>query len=531
MKKLKTLFLLGSMILAFTGCKGLPENIDDEKNVDEVKTQAEETEEEEEITETFRPEIDSQIEYLFDSCYEDGLYGNPYLNGWYDSYYLSTETKEKYPALATVFEEKCQERDAKYDELHNQFLEQSKSMRQNGEDVIFSIKSDLCLRRSDERVVSFVDQATEYAGGAHGFTDYTSYNFDVQNGKEIKLGDIVTDENAFRKELAMNLTDQYGEESIGIVENTLTEMSLDEYQWTFGPHGITFYFSNDIASYATGVLTATLPYDYSFFTQEYAIRHNKGYISELPIFISDTEHVDSILTADGITFEPNYDSEGYEMGIIDSLTIRKDGQELNIPELYIFDADAYLMCTADDKEFLFLIVSGESDWHTSYIIALDDGLKVVSQDYYSIGAAVDEEIGRDVVPSDPENIALSSHFDLLCTFCGTRSYSLGKDGKLRPLDDYFYAQLSPELDLVSKVELTVPVVDDKGEETGEKAILPEGTHYHLIRTNGQDVDCTVEDGKIIRIKLEKASDDGYVGDLEIDGVNAYDIFETLWYAG
>ena len=56
MKKLKALILLGSLTLAFTGCKGLPKNIDDEKVVEQVDTQVEAPEEEEEI-DGLRPEI------------------------------------------------------------------------------------------------------------------------------------------------------------------------------------------------------------------------------------------------------------------------------------------------------------------------------------------------------------------------------------------------------------------------------------------------------------------------------------------
>lgn len=531
MKKLKALILLGSLTLAFTGCKGLPKNIDDEKVVEQVDTQVEAPEEEEEI-DGLRPEIYSLKEYLFESCYDDGIYGEPYMTGWYNSYSLSKETAEEYPAFAKTFKEKMEAHDADIEAKHNQYLEESKAQRQNGEELTYILKSDFYLRRSDEKVVSILEQLSTYEGGAHGFTSYASYNFDVQNGEEIKLDSIVTDENAFRKDLAMKLTDQYGEESIGVIENSLSEMSLNDYQWSFGPNGLTFYFSNDIASYSSGVLSATLPYDSSFLTNNYTLKSNEGYIAGVPILIDDSNHIDPILVADGITFTPEYDPEGYDMGVIESIKISKDGKELSIPELYFFDMDAYLIQLSDGKQYLYFIVTAESDWHNSFLISLDGDMEIKAKNYYSIGSSNDAEAGTEVVPYDPADFALASRFDLLSTYSGTRPYEVTSDGKLNPLDDYYYTQISPNMDLVSKMELTVPVVDEDGKETGETAKLPSGTHYQIIRTNGEDiVDCTIEDGRIIRFNVEINTDDGYIDDIEIDGVNAYDIFETLWYAG
>ena len=101
-----------------------------------------------------------------------------------------------------------------------------------------------------------------------------------------------------------------------------------------------------------------------------------------------------------------------------------------------------------------------------------------------------------------------------------------------PLEKYYKTSRSNEQDLVSKMELTVPVVDEAGDETGEEVTLPSGTHYSIIRTNGKDeVDCTIEDGRIIRFHLQDSLGEGYISDIEINGVNAEDIFETLWYAG
>ena len=531
MKRINALLVIACIALASTGCKNTDSvPVTQEEQPNSVSQEVEEVHQE---TSGIRPEIYCSKEYIFEEAYEDGVYTEPYVSGHCEKYVLSPETKDAYPALAETLEASMNARDKKYKELQEERLSTSKEERNSGEAHTFILESDLFMRRADEKVISFVDQFTEYAGGAHGFTHYENYNFDVQTGKELSLEDIITDKAAFQSELAQTLTDKYGEGKINDLENNLAKLSWEDYKWTFAPNGISFYFAYDIADYATGVLTANLPYDSAFMTQDYVLNSKEGYISEIPLYFPQSEHIDIVDGDDnGITITPNYDPEIPEMYYMQSLTISKDGESFTTDDLYVWKVDAYVLHMSDGTEKLMIMTVGDSDYNCSYVYSIDGKIQLLSNDYFDLGDAGTTEEYYEIVATDPAKVAFSSRFDMLCTFNGTRYYSFESDGTFTPLDKYFKAMISKQSDLISTAELTVPVVDEAGEETGETVTLPAGEAYSIIRTNGEnEVDCTIKDGRIIRFHLDSPNNDGYVGDWEINGINAYDLFETLWYAG
>ncbi|SHJ70534.1 DUF3298 and DUF4163 domain-containing protein [Pseudobutyrivibrio xylanivorans] len=530
MKRTKLFLSLLCVALVATGCKGSVESpaVEDNSTKEDSQTTEVATQE----NSNFRPEIYSGKEYIFEEAYEDGVYSDAYVTGHYDMYKLSPETREAYPALNTAIEDSMNARKKKYDETHAEYLDSSKQLRESGEVSTFVLESDLFLRRADEKVISFVDQDTEYAAGAHGVTRYESYNFDVQSGKEILLADIVTDKEAFQSKLAQALTEKYGEDTFNDLEGNLEDLSLDNYEWAFDYNGITFY-SNEFASYSAGVITANLPYDSAFLTQDFAINSNEGYISQIPLYYPDTTHIDIVDSLDeGISISPNYDPNNLDLFWIQSLNISKDGQTFTTDDLYVWDVEAYIIHMPDGTESLMLMTTGDNDYSCSYVYSLDGQIKLLSNDNFSHGMVCEGDDYGQIVPIDPEKVAFVSRFDLLATFGGTRNYSFESNGTFTSVDKYYKTSRTHQQDLVSKMELTVPVVDEAGEETGEEVTLPSGTHYSIIRTNGEDeVDCRIEDGRIIRFHLENPSGEGYIYDIEINGINAEDIFETLWYAG
>ena len=530
MKRINALLIIACMAISATGCK----NTDSSPAIQEEPANpvSQEVEEAPQQSSALRPEIYSSKEYIFEEGYVDGVYSDPYLTGHYDMYELSKETKEAYPDLATAIEDSMNARKKKYDDIHAEYLDSSKQLREGGEVNTFILDSDLFLRRADEKVISYVDQRTEYAAGAHGFTRYESYNFDVQSGKEILLADIVTDKEAFQSKLAQALTEKYGASNFNDLDSNLADLSLDYYTWAFDANGITFYL-NEFAAYAAGIITANLPYDSSFFTQDYMLNSNEGYISEIPLYFPDSNHIDIVDTMDeGISISPNYDPENPDLFWIQSLNISKDGQSFTTDDLYVWKVDAYIIHLPDGTENLMLMTTGDSDFNCSYVYSLDGQIKLLSNDYFARGRVGAGDDYHEIVPADSAKVAFANRFDMLSTFDGTKYYSLESDGTFTPLDKYYKTSRSNEQDLVSKMELTVPVVDEAGDETGEEVTLPAGTHYSIIRTNGKDeVDCTIEDGRIIRFHLQDSLGEGYISDIEINGVNAEDIFETLWYAG
>ena len=532
MKRINALLVIACMALAATGCKGAgdsPAAVEDST----AKEESQNTEVVVQQTSGIRPEVYSSKEYVFEEAYEDGVYAEPYLTGHYDKFELAPEAKDAYPALAETFESVMDARNKKYDELHKQYLEDSKRIRDDYGAPTFNLESELFLRRADDKVISFVDQFTEYSAGAHGHTSYESYNFDVQAGKELALADVVTDKDAFLSDISKKLVEKYGADTFNDLDKRLGEIKLSDYHWAFDYSGITLYFANDIAAYAAGVMTATIPYDSNCLNRDYVLAANEGIISKIPLYFPEDKHIDVVNGCDGgISITPNYDPNNPDLFYVESLTISKDGESYTTDTLYVWDVDAYILHNADGSEYLMIMTTGDSDYNCSYVFSLDGKIQQVSNDYFDLGDAGTTEEYYEVVPSDPASVAFASRFDMLCTFDGTRYYSFESNGTFTPYEKFYKAMISKQCDLISKVELTVPVVDEAGEETGEEVTLPSGTHYSIIRTNGEnEVDCTISDGRIIRFHLESPNKDGYIGDYEINGVNAYDLFEMLWYAG
>ncbi|MDR1774300.1 MAG: DUF3298 and DUF4163 domain-containing protein [Clostridioides sp.] len=61
------------------------------------------------------------------------------------------------------------------------------------EDVKYKITADYVLENNDENFLSIKIRYYVYAGGAHGYYEDKSYNYDIKNSKEIKLKDFFKD--------------------------------------------------------------------------------------------------------------------------------------------------------------------------------------------------------------------------------------------------------------------------------------------------------------------------------------------------
>lgn len=529
MKRIKVFLSLLCIGLVATGCKGSTESSSvetpvngDSQGVEEVTQQISD----------YRPEIYCSLEYLFDEAVIDGEYTPPYLSGHIENFSLSPETKDTYPVLSEAFESAMDARTDKYEDIHEEYLDASKQLRESGEEHTFILEADLFLRRSDAKVISFVDQRTEYVAGAHGFTSYDSFNFDVQTGKEISLEDVVADKDAFIDYISQKLVEKYGANTFNDLDKCLAEIDLSDYHWAFDYAGITIYFGNDLAAYAAGELNVNVPYDSEALHKEYALTSGEGIISQIPLYFPEDKHIDIVSEGDGLTIDPGYDPEMEDYYYMQSLTITKNGDSFTLPDLFVWDAKAYIMHTPEGSDYLMIMTKADSDYTSDFVVSLDGKMEQLSNDYFGVGEAGTTDEFYTIVPSDPSRVALDNSFNMLCTFDGTRYYSLESDGKFNPLEKYYRAMLSEQQDLISKVEMTVPIVTEEGEETGEEVTLPAGTHYSIIRTDGDsDVDCTIPDGRIIRFHLEDPNGFGYIDDIEINGVNAYDLFEMLWYAG
>lgn len=81
--------------------------------------------------------------------------------------------------------------------------------------------------------------------------------------------------------------------------------------------------------------------------------------------------------------------------------------------------------------------------------------------------------------------------------------------------------------ITSKKDLTVDIVDEKGNVTESSVVISFGEHYQPYRSDAKTyMDCKLDDGRIVRLYYSNVD---YKG--EIDGEVVDDIFDGLIYAG
>lgn len=122
-------------------------------------------------------------------------------------------------------------------------------------------------------VFSFSFFTDDFLGGAHGSASETLFNFDVQNGKQITINDIIiNDDNGalmllgekyFRQ--AQGLNDKINLEDAGYFTIAVDEKEEGIFKLTdnfsFTPQGLYFVYAQyQIGAYAIGMPSFTIPY-------------------------------------------------------------------------------------------------------------------------------------------------------------------------------------------------------------------------------------------------------------------------------
>ena len=186
----------------------------------------------------------------------------------------------------------------------------------------YSIYESLEAVRIDRRVVSLVEQNSEYSGGAHGNYGSTGVNFDAQTGKLLELSDILTDEEGFQKkaeeELIRKLSDTYQDGLFDGYEDTIRQMWESGPNWYLDGAGITFIFQPYlIGPYAMGEAYVTLSYkdmeaylEPSWLPERLSTSSGAGVLKipaeeEIPLFFSETDSQAHVLRL-GIAGEEGY---------------------------------------------------------------------------------------------------------------------------------------------------------------------------------------------------------------------------------
>jgi len=139
-------------------------------------------------------------------------------------------------------------------------------------DVTYYLHANYDKGRFDEKYLSFVLKAEYYSGGAHGGRDFFSFAYDVENKKEIKLGDLFPDQSNYLNDISQycfddlkkQMTEKSGDEWVD-EEWLIDGVSPDEENFqafVFNEDSIAFYFPPyQVAAYAYGDFMVVFPWN------------------------------------------------------------------------------------------------------------------------------------------------------------------------------------------------------------------------------------------------------------------------------
>ncbi len=97
----------------------------------------------------------------------------------------------------------------------------------------YSVENTICMKRADEKVVSYAHCYYTNFGGAHPSTSYSTKTYDTATGSELSFEDVVTDYDAVYQYVKDELAAQQSE----------NEYFFDDYETTveeifYGPNGV-----------------------------------------------------------------------------------------------------------------------------------------------------------------------------------------------------------------------------------------------------------------------------------------------------
>ena len=139
-------------------------------------------------------ELNSPIEYTYQNHPKSLMDGETELA---ISNYLTVELdksdREKFGKLKEVLDEYGQNGEKEVDDFFETSVDEIRENFNNGIGIGYEVDRYFNPIRADGRVFSFVITNYTYLAGAHGYTDYSNYNFDPVTGEEIQFTDVVKD--------------------------------------------------------------------------------------------------------------------------------------------------------------------------------------------------------------------------------------------------------------------------------------------------------------------------------------------------
>lgn len=272
--------------------------------------------------------------------------------------------------------------------------------------------------RADTAFTSYKTTYFDYAGGAHPTTTISGYTYSTQDGSEIKLEDIFTDEAGVINALHDRLNADYPDAGFFNLDEDIKLYKFNagkddpKFTWTLGYDGVTFYFNQyELAPYASGMQIVTLSFkDYPDLYVKGVDCYNGNYITPLNNYTKNP-FAGGYITVDGITGEYDF---------IDKIAITVNDKCFEF-EGRTYSLDVYLACK-DGNYSVYIFETGDDDerWCDKYDI-VDGEVKeagrtkggipvsdaVVDVDQPVEGYNCYQRMKINYVPIDPNNLQIT----------------------------------------------------------------------------------------------------------------------------
>lgn len=488
---------------------------------------------------------------------ESGATYEPLLTGYITRLMLSEDSAKAYPELdkalteyvETVAESAQSEAD-EYLDINKQDRELSSGDEEPHYYSAF-MNQNLYVTRADSKYLSVLSSRESYAGGAHEYTGYDAVTFDTVTGEELTIADVIPDEDALIEAMRLQMIERYGEDGLMIStdeaefaeeishytsgeydpENPYTDEFGTTYEliWDMNVSGIDVVFNAyDIAAYATGTIVTHIPYDSEIVSDACKPDDNCTLVTEIPKYMSIIADTNGDGTSEDYYCGGETMADAYDY--YEKISVQGSESSVEITDCYCYDY-SHCLARVGDKYFMIVDTVGDSDAHSEYCFELNGGSVSQVADYNGGDARnyYDHENNEfyTYCLTDSSKMMLETRFDILSTYSGYKTYTLGEDGMVTT-DDEFY-DVDAWFTLVSKADIEGDVVDEEGNVISTET-FPSGTEYKIIRTDGSSiVDAMTGDGKIARFEVGTSEDTLY--SYTIGGVSIDELFEQLYFAG
>ena len=236
--------------------------------------------------------------------------------------------------------------------------------------------------RNDAKVVSFKVATSDYTGGAHGNYVESGLTFDVRTGKKLALSDLGKDSAAFQeicKKEILSKCAALPKDTLLITDKKELEKAIDSLvksdQWYLTKSGIKFVANPyELAAYAEGTLSFTVPYYLLDFADSYSYEGN--FEQEIPIGDTVKDDLDGDGKAETVLYNMKYDYDSGQTSVSFEINGRDYSGALDSDQVSImggFDKQYYLTDLDSSDPYIEIAIpdSGDSDDPVTYFFRYD----------------------------------------------------------------------------------------------------------------------------------------------------------------